>query len=180
MRRMPAFSAMALALASLSTPTNAQSASAPNWAPFERILGEWIADAGSGGAPGMASRGGETWAFDLDKRVIVRRDYSDYPASTASPARHHEGLMVISPTNEGGFVAHAYDNEGHDIVYAVVASDSSLVMTSGEANGQPQFRLTYALSASRTIIQFDIAPPGSRGAFRSYVTGSEHRAPVKP
>jgi hypothetical protein len=156
--------------------SGAQASARPNWTPFEWLVGSWVADIGSGGQPGMATRGGESWTLDLDRRVMIRRDYSDYPPAAGRPAAHHEGMMVIAPLG-GGYSAHAYDNEGHNIDYDIAAGDSTEVFTSRAVSGEPQFRLTYARSATGVDVKFEIAAPNQPGAFRVYVTGSMHHAP---
>src|SRR5438874_1782797 len=95
----------------------------PTFGPLDGLVGTWVADSGSGGKPGMAVRGGETWVHDLDGRVLSRRDYSEYRATSTRPAFRHEGVMLIAPAAGGGFLAHSYDNEGHVIDYSIVASD---------------------------------------------------------
>src|SRR5207249_4935160 len=102
----------------------------PEWGPLERLLGTWVADSGSGGTPGAATRGGEVWARDLNGLVLIRRDFSEYPPSANRPAWRHEGLMIIAPSRNAGFSAYTFDNEGHVIVYNVTAADSAVVFTS--------------------------------------------------
>jgi hypothetical protein len=147
----------------------------PTFGPLERLVGTWAADSGSGGQPGVAVQGGETWTRDLAGRVLQRRDYSEYRATSTRPAFRHDGLMLIGPAPGGGFLAHSYDNEGHVIDYSIVAADSAIVFTSRPAPATPQFRLTYRVTGDRCIVQFEIAPPDQPGVFRSYVTGAMHR-----
>ncbi|MFI5230424.1 MAG: hypothetical protein ACHQWU_15220 [Gemmatimonadales bacterium] len=154
----------------------AQTSGPPAWGPLDKLLGSWVADSGSGGRPGAAIRGGETWARDLDGRVLVRHDFSEYPASTSRPAFRHDGLMVIAPA-AAGFEAYSFDNEGHVITYGVVAGDTAVVLTSLLATGQPQFRLTYRPTSSGYAVGFEIATPDRPGVFRPYVTGGLHHAP---
>jgi hypothetical protein len=178
-RLRPLATAFALAAGCWFAPfcAGAQTPARPNWTPFEWLVGSWVADIGSGGQPGMATRGGETWALDLDRRVIIRRDYSDYPPTADRPAAHHEGMMVIAPLAGGGYSAHAYDNEGHNIDYDVAVGESTEVFTSRAVSGEPRFRLTYTRSVSGVDVKFEIAPPNQPGGFRVYVTGSMQRAP---
>jgi hypothetical protein len=166
---------MAVSLSTASA--RAQAPARPSWGPFERLQGTWVADSGSGGHPGAAARAGETWTQDLNGRVLLRRDYSEYPASSDHVAFRHEGLMVIAPSPTGGFNAWSYDNEGHVIQYGVLAHDSAVVFTSTATPGQPQFRLTYSQTGRGYSVQFEIAAPNAPGQFRMYVAGGLHRAP---
>ncbi len=168
---------LAIALLLLPLPARAQPASPPAWGALDRLVGTWVADGGSGGRPGTAARGGETWQRDLNGRVLVRRDFSEYPATAAHPAFRHEGLTVIAPDAGGGFTARSYDNEGHVIEYEVAASDTAIVLTSRPAPSLPQFRLSYRPAGAGYAIRFEIAPPGEPRVFRPYVTGGMHRAP---
>jgi hypothetical protein len=149
----------------------------PTFGPLERLVGTWAADSGSGGKPGMAVRGGETWVLDLDGRVLSRRDYSEYRATSTRPAFRHEGVMLIAPAPGNGFLAHSYDNEGHVIDYAIVANDSGIVFTSRAVSAEPQFRLTYRVTGDKCAVQFEIAAPDQPGVFHSYVAGGLHRVP---
>jgi hypothetical protein len=154
----------------------AQNPPAPDFAQMTRLFGTWVADAGSGGQPGRAIRGGETWTSDLDRRVIVRRDYSEYSATSERAAFRHDGMMIIAP-GAHGFSAHAYDNEGHVIDYTIVATDSTIVFTSERPASSPQFRLTYRRTSDGYAELFEIAPPNDPERYRSYVSGRIRKAP---
>ncbi len=167
--------ALALLVLAVAAPRTGRAAP-PAWGPLERLVGAWVADSGAGGLPGAASRGGETWQLDLDGRVLVRRDFSEYPATAAGPARRHEGLTVVAPAAKGGFEAHAFDNEGHVIDYDVAAADSEIVLTSRAAPSAPRFRLTYRPAGAGWSVTFEVAPPGAPSAFRPYVSGGLRRA----
>jgi len=147
------------------------------WGALDRLIGTWIADSASGGRPGTATSGGETWQLELDGCVLVRRDVSEYPATANRPAFRHAGLTVIWPRPEGGFKASAYDNEGHNIEYDVVASDTAIVFTSHSAPSAPKFRLTYRPVSTGYAIRFEIATPSQPEVFHPYVTGGIHRTP---
>ena len=47
--------------------------------------------------------------------------------------------MIIAPNAGGSFGAHAFDNEGHAIDYAVTVSDSAIVLTSERVAGHRAF-----------------------------------------
>jgi len=148
------------------------------WPGWDMVLGDWVADS-SQGKPGPATSGTLSFAYDLDRRVIVRRDRSDYPAAPAPggrPAFTHEGLAVICPDSAGALHASTFDNEGHAIEYDVQAAEGSLVFVSAARPGSPRFRLTYRTISTGLSIRFEIAPPGQPDKFSTYVEGTVHRA----
>ena len=149
--------------------------SAPDWGALARLVGEWVAESGSGGQPGVATRGGETWTGELDGHVLVRRDFSEYPASTTRPAFRHEGLTVFSHSPSGGVRAHFDDNEGHSIDYNVLVSGDSIVLTSGVTPNSPTFRLTYEAVSAGYAVRFEMAAPDAPRDFRTYASGVIHR-----
>jgi hypothetical protein len=107
--------------------------------------------------------------------VLVRRDFSEYPASSTRPAFRHEGLTVFSRSPSGAVRAHFDDNEGHSIDYDVVIRGDSIVLTSGASPNLPTFRLTYeAINAGYTV-RFEMAAPDAPGDFRTYASGAIHR-----
>jgi hypothetical protein len=89
-----------------------------NWEPFRFLIGEWT---GKGsGSPGEAG-GAFSFSFDLEEKILVRRNRADYPATKEKPAYSHTDLMVIY--KEGPATRAIYfDNEGHIINYAVTVS----------------------------------------------------------
>jgi hypothetical protein len=143
----------------------------PSFGSLERLVGSWSAESGSGGQPGTTTRGGETWVIELGGNLLLRRDFSEYPAANGRSPVRHEGLMVIAPLKGEGTVAHAYDNEGHVIDYTVVATDTLIVFTSRPLKGAPAFRLTYRPMAAAYEVSFEIAPPDHPGEFQLYVRG---------
>ena len=55
----------------------------PAWQPFEFLLGEWTAEGG-----------GFSFRFDLDNKILVRRNFAE------SPAGRHEDLRLVG--SDGG------------------------------------------------------------------------------
>jgi hypothetical protein len=169
-----ALSGPALALAADSQ-AGTQAQATPFGPAWNALLGEWR---GSGsGSPGTGG-GSSSFQFALDKRVIVRRSTSDYPASEGRPAIHHEDLMIIYPGPSGTAASAIYfDNEGHTIEYTASWSpgEKALVFVSPSSAARPQYRLTYGFVATDAMeVAFEIAPPGST-AFRRYVSGTMKR-----
>src|SRR5437667_12686988 len=98
-------------------PAAAQQPKVANWDDWRFILGKWTAE--GGGQPGQAASGGFSFETDLQGQILIRRSYSEYPATAAKAAFRHDDLMVIY--HEPGKEAEAvyFDNEGHTIHYAV-------------------------------------------------------------
>ena len=153
----------------------AQQKPAPQWAKFDFLLGTWTA-AGSG-SPGEG--GGEfSFAFDLQKRVLVRRSHTAYPAAANRPAFAHDDLLIIYADDQQLFRADYYDNEGHVIRYAIEfsADGNTCALTSDVSPAQPRFRLIYRKTKEGELaITLDIAPPGQPNSFKTYVSGAARR-----
>ncbi|HEY0510894.1 MAG TPA: hypothetical protein VGH73_03260 [Thermoanaerobaculia bacterium] len=147
------------------------------WTGWEMLLGDWVADS-SHGKPGSATSGTLSFAYDLDRHVIVRRDRSDYPATAGRPAFSQAGLTAIYPDSAGALHASSFDNEGHVIEYEVRTAEGSVVFVSPPKPSSPGFRLTYKTIPTGLAIRFEIAPPGQPDKFATYVEGTVHRAPA--
>lgn len=147
---------------------------APAW---DALVGRWLGEGEAAGAKGV--KGAASFAYELDGRVLTRRNVSDAPPANGHAGLHHEDLMTIYPAPDGLHAeAMYYDNEGHVIHYAITwASDArSLVLLSFPEEGAPRFRLTWKLvGIDRLAMDFDVAPPGSV-EFRSYAGGVLTRA----
>src|SRR5262245_28431929 len=105
---------------------HAQQVPPPQWMKFQFLIGTWKA-AGSG-TPGE-SAGEFSFSLDLQKRVLVRRSHTDYPATANRPAFAHDDLMIIHADEQQVFHADYYDNEGHTIRYTVEFSGDGSVCT---------------------------------------------------
>jgi hypothetical protein len=151
----------------------AQSAKAQEpWLRLEFLLGEWQG-LGSG-APGEGE-GGCTFAFGLDRKILVRKNWAKYPPKGGETAGvSHEDLMIVYPApGENAFRAIYFDNEGHTIEYTSVtfpaSGEGAIFETSAAAPG-PRFRLVYQARPDGMLDNFFlIAAPG--GEFKPYVTG---------
>jgi hypothetical protein len=145
-----------------------------NWDAFQFLVGEWVGE--GGGNPGVGT-GGFTFTFDLQKTVLVRKNYADYPATKDRPAFSHSDLMIIY-TEGNGFRAVYFDNEQHVINYSVSFSkdSTSVVFVSDVIPGAPRFRLTNTKEGTESVkITFEIAPPGQPEAFTRYIDASARR-----
>lgn len=153
-----------------------QQTSTPDWTALSFLLGDW--DAGSGaGVPGTANNGGASFRLDLEKQVMLRRAFSDYPAHDGKPASHHEDLMVIHPLPGGEFAAEYYDSEGHVIHYQVSVdrARSAAVFLSHATESSPGFRLTYKKNDNKLDGLFEISPPGKTDRFSEYLRWNSSR-----
>jgi len=154
----------------------AQNATSPQdedpWSAFNFLIGNWTG-VGSG-QPGEAINGSTTFAFDLDKKIIVRKNRAEYAAQPGKQSGTvHEDLMIIyRESGNANCQAMSFDNEGHTIKYQVTfpAGQSIIQFESGPGEKAPRFRLLYSLKADGTLInEFLIAPP--MGEFKSYTKG---------
>lgn len=157
-------------------PSTQQPKEAANWDAFRFLLGDWVGE--GTGAPGEAT-GGFSFSFDLEGKILVRRNRADYPATKDRPAFSHTDLMVIYHEPDGQTVRAIYfDNEGHVINYNVgMAQDqTSVTFLSDPSPSAPRFRFTYNKAKSDNLtFRFEIAPPGKPEAFSKYIEGSLHR-----
>src|SRR6266498_188885 len=64
----------------------------PTWDNWNWLMGEWKGEGGE--QPGQ---GGGTFSFklDLDKKIIVRKSHSEYPATENKPEIIHDDLMIV-------------------------------------------------------------------------------------
>jgi hypothetical protein len=140
------------------------------WAMYRFLIGEWVGE--GSGEPGQGA-GGFTFQPDLQGKVLVRKNWADYPAAGGRPAFKHEDLLVVYKGEEGKR-SHAiyFDSEDHVIRYTVSASEEGKMLTfvSEPSPRAPRFRLTYRSEGEDKIgIKFEIAPPGKPEEFKPYI-----------
>ncbi len=145
----------------------------PDWKAFQFLMGDWVGE--GSGSPGNGG-GGFTFALELQGRVLVRHNHTEFPPSQGRPANIHDDLIVVYQEKDGVKAAY-WDNEGHVINYtASFAPDKSLVFVSGKIPGAPRQRLSYRqLSNGGLGIRFEIAPPGKPNEFKVYLDGKAHK-----
>jgi len=163
---------IALAWLSLGAAADNQSM----WQDWGPLLGTWVAE--GKGAPGSGA-GTFSFAFNLQKQVIVRKGHTDYPGTADHKAFAHDDLMIIY-REQGAEKTRAdyFDNEGHVIRYTADISGDKKTITfrSDPQPSQPVFRLTYNIGDNgRLAIKFEIARPDAPQAFKVYVEGSAHK-----
>jgi hypothetical protein len=149
-------------------------ASPPAWDRWAFVLGEWVGE--GGGSPGQGT-GRFSFSYDLERRILVRKNHNEYPASAGRPASVHDDLLIVYP--EGGTTRAVYfDNEDHVIHYTVEPSKDpkSLALVSDKVAGATRFRLVYVATAGGgLVIRFEIAPPDKPDAFATYLEGTARR-----
>ncbi|MBI4890370.1 MAG: hypothetical protein HY821_07070 [Acidobacteria bacterium] len=147
-------------------------AESPAWERLSQLAGEW--EGVGSGAPGEA-QGRFTIAFDLQKQILVRRNWAEYPATAQRKAFRHDDLMVIY-REAGAVKAEYFDNEGHVIRYTVSASGERIVFLGDAVAGQPRFRFTYTIRTDGELgIEFEIAGPDAQEKFEPYIQARARR-----
>jgi hypothetical protein len=143
------------------------------WKPFRFIIGDW--EGGGSGKPGEGV-GQFSVAFDLDRKVLIRRNHAEYPAKSGrAKGAAHDDLMIIYPhAGKGGFRAEYFDSEGHVIHYALSFPAGKIVFESDAEAAGPRFKLVYEMKSTDDLgIEFDMAAPN--GDYHPYLTGTVHR-----
>ena len=155
---------MALALA-------APLSAAGDWGPVGFLVGQWTGE--GGGGPGQGA-GGFSFAPDLQGKLLVRKNWAEYPAQGGKPAFRHDDLTLVY--REGGTLKAIYfDSEEHTIRYAVQAVEGGVAFVSDASPG-PRYRLTYTKDGAAAVkIKFEIAPPGKD--FTTYIDARARRTP---
>jgi hypothetical protein len=140
------------------------------------LIGEW--EGVGGGGPG-AGKGTFSFAFDLQDKVIVRKNHAEYPATAGRPAVKHDDLIVIyldGASNQ--ILANYFDSEGQQINYKVTPSSDHEAATflSEPSASQPRYRLSYRRLKDGTLNgKFEIALPGQAEAFKTYLEWSARK-----
>lgn len=138
-----------------------------NW-----LIGDWI-----GEGNGIPGQGGGVFSFkpDLDKKILVRKSHSVYPAVEKKPEIIHDDLMIIYSDSSGSpSKAIYFDNEGHIINYSITYYDKSIAFTSIKDIGVPVFRLTYSfLDFDVVNVKFEMSQDGEK--FMTYIEGKSKK-----
>jgi hypothetical protein len=143
----------------------------PPWATLQFLVGTW--EGLGSGAPGEA-RGGCVFAFELDKSVLVRKNWAEYaPKPGEAKGVSHQDLMIIyAEAGEPRLKAIYFDMENHVIRYVLqppVGVDQAVFESEPGTRG-PRFRLSYEKSAAGRVLNiFSIALPGQD--FKEYTRG---------
>lgn len=145
-----------------------------NWDKWNFLIGEWVGE--GNGQPGQGS-GSFTFQTDLDGMILVRKNHTEFPATTDRPASIHNDLLYIYPDFSGTpSKAIYFDNEGHVINYSINYTDNSIVFTSDMIPNAPRFRLSYtSLGNDAVNVKFEFAPPQGPEDFKVYIEGKSIR-----
>ncbi len=140
------------------------------WNQWAYLIGAWKGE--GDGKPGQG-KGSFSFLPDLDGKVLVRKNHSEYPASTGKQAIIHDDLMIVYVEGSGAAAKAIYfDNEGHVINYAVSYLESEIVLVSDVIQNLPRFRLTYHEIDKKTLhVKFEIASPSNANDFKTYLEG---------
>jgi hypothetical protein len=147
-----------------------------DWGALRYLIGNWVGE--GGGGPGQGS-GSFSFLPDVQGKVLVRRNHSEYPAANGRQASVHDDLMIVyresDESAEGALRAIFFDNEQHVIRYNVTMFGDRIVFTSEAVRSAPRYRFTYTrVSTDGLRIKFEIAPPGKD--FATYIEASARRA----
>lgn len=141
------------------------------------LVGEWI---GKGtGQPGQATKGGTTFAFEVQGNVLVRHNYAEYAATKNHPATRHDDLMVIY-AQQAGSPLHAiyFDSEDHVINYTARVTIPGTVEFLSDVTPAGRFRLTYVQHGPDELdLKFETAPQSKPDAFQNYIEAVLIRTP---
>ena len=136
---------------------------------WNHLIGEWVGE--GNGQPGKGE-GKFTFHTDLDGKILVRKNHTVFPATTDSPEKVHDDLLIVYPGNGDTQEAIYFDNEGNTIKYIVTFSEKSVVLTSIAAQNTPRFRLSYETIDTKTVnIKFEMASPQKPEEFKIYLEG---------
>jgi len=158
----------------LSVPSSGQNN--PPLKKYDFLIGDWVGE--GNGQPGQGT-GYFSIQPELDGRILVRKNHTEYPATAQKAAFVHDDLMIIYTDKPGDPSRAIYmDNEDHTIHYTItfLEDPKTVVFTSTATPGMPTFRLSYfQLDPSTLNVKFEIAPPGKPNAFNPYLQGKVHR-----
>ena len=129
------------------------------------LEGDWKGE--GDGRPGQ-SLGTASFRFEVDGKVLVRRNLAVSAPGSGQPGFHHEDLMTVFV--EGGALKGLYvDNEGHVIRYLVSGSPEGACFLSEPGDG-PSYRMTYLRGRDeRVTLRFEVAPTLKPVTFRTYI-----------
>src|SRR5262249_8517971 len=150
----------------------------PNWDAWQFLQGKWVGEGSS-----ELGQGSGYFSFepDLQNKVWIRRNHSEYPATKDRPTYVHEDLMVVylnKPTDQD----HAFycDTERHIIQYTVPFSNvgRTLPFVGDRQESAPRYRLTYVRGEpGHMSVTLEMAQPAKPDDFQKIVEGKVRKLP---
>ena len=125
----------------------AQSAgdSASRWKPIEFLFGKWTASTGQGS-------GDFSFELDINKQIVVRRNFAAYTSGSEAGTRHDDLMIVYSEDAGKSLKAIYFDSEGHVIHYEVRSPAPNVAVFES-----PGYRLTYRLEGKALTGKFEVS-----------------------
>ena len=149
-------------------PLGAQTDSA--WKKLEFVMGKWVGMAGEKDTPLGAGQGGFSFEFDLNRKIIVRRNRAEYN----SGARHDDLMVIYLDAPNDTPRAILFDTEGHTIKYNLTfPGPNRVVFESDGTQPGPRYRLTYWMNGMSLEGKFEIGAPGSD--YKQYMAWTSKR-----
>ena len=148
-------------------------AAADPWDAVRFLTGSWRGD---GKAESATGSGTTVFTWEVSNQVLVRRDRTEYAATSQHPAYTYEALMVIyEDAASNGIEASYFDSGNHVLHYKLALHPQpGFVQFLSDSPG-PVFRLSYKLTNPRDLqVTFEMQPPGA-GTFRQVAAGVVHR-----
>src|SRR5215467_10878595 len=174
-RRLMLILAVLIACVSALSP---QQKEEPNWDAWQFLRGKWVGEGSS-----ELGQGSGYFSFepDLQNKVWIRRNHSEYPATKDRPTYVHEDLMVVylnKPTDQ--VRAFYCDTEGHIIQYTVAFSNdgNTLTFVGDRQESAPRYRLTYVRGEpGHMSVTLEMAQPAKPDDFQKIVEGKVRKLP---
>jgi hypothetical protein len=160
-----------------STVLARQAAPSPNWDAWKFLIGKWVGEGTSDVGQGV---GYFTFEAGLNRKVLIRKNRADYPATKDRAAASHDDLMIIfvDPATQQTRAFYT-DSEGHVIQYAATFSydGNTLTFLSDALPTSPRFRLTYIRTKpDQMALTFEIAPPGKPDQFQKLIDATVRKS----
>jgi len=151
-------------------PLPAQSSPPAPFQGLEFLIGKWTGIAREKDTPMGAGQGFFSFQRELESKIIVRRNASEY----TSGSRHDDLMVIYLDAPKDTPRAIYFDSEGHVIRYNIaVPSPGRAVFESDGTQPGPRYRLTYWVESGSLNGRFEVAPPG--GEFKAYMNWTSRK-----